>query len=433
MSGRNSRPARVNTGSANGDAAAACPVCQADFERLTRLKPPVVQDDWPAVSVVDLFCGFGGMTVGLLEAAADAKRRLMIPLAMDESSVAADAYLRNFPQAGIKPAKVESLIDGDLDAPLTTRERRLRKRVGHVSILVGGPPCQGHSDLNNKTRRNDPRNLLYARMARAARVLRPEVVIIENVPQVAHDYGQVVDITRDALEALEYGVHALTFDLRKVGVPQRRKRHLVLAVRDTFPSPEGILSELACGCSTDHRTVGWAISDLEDIEPVNGFDEASVPSEENRKRIDKLFDRGLHDLENADRPSCHRDKDHTYRSMYGRLWWNQPAQTITTGFGSMGQGRYVHPTRRRTLTPHEAARLQTIPDYVQLGVDEKRGAWAQMIGNAVPPFLTRALGQRLIPHLSLAEPQDQEVEVAKTGKSQSNGKVAATVRPKVPS
>jgi DNA (cytosine-5)-methyltransferase 1 len=85
--------------------------------------------------------------------------------------------------------------------------------------------------------------------------------------------------------------------------------------------------------------------------------------------------------------------------MYGRLWWDQPAQTITTGFGSMGQGRYVHPTRRRTITPHEAARLQTIPDYVQLGVDEQRGAWAQMIGNAVPPFLTRALGRALIGYL----------------------------------
>jgi DNA (cytosine-5)-methyltransferase 1 len=71
----------------------------------------------------------------------------------------------------------------------------------------------------------------------------------------------------------------------------------------------------------------------------------------------------------------------------------------------MGQGRYVHPTQRRTITPHEAARLQTIPDYVQLGIDEQRGAWAQMIGNAVPPFLTRALGRALLPHLTtLPEP-----------------------------
>lgn len=430
MSGGNGRHAGPGTARRNGNVPAACAVCDADFQRLARRKPPRVEDDWPAVSVVDLFCGFGGMTIGLLEALAEAERRMTIPLAMDENSVAADAYLRNFPDAAVKTAKVEALIDGDLVAPLTSREQRLRKRIGHVSILVGGPPCQGHSDLNNKTRRNDPRNLLYARMARAARVLRPEIVIIENVPQVAHDRGQVVAITSEALEALNYRVHALTLDLRKVGVPQRRKRHLVLAVPATFPSPRAILDELESGCSMDHRTVGWAISDLEDIEPLTGFDRASVPSEENRKRIEKLFDQGIYNLDNADRPSCHRDKEHTYRSMYGRLWWNQPAQTITTGFGSMGQGRYVHPTRHRTLTPHEAARIQTIPDYyVQLGVDEKRGAWAQMIGNAVPPFLTRALAQRLIPYLMPVQAPDSGVEVAKDGRTVrgSNGKVLASV------
>ncbi len=141
-----------------------------------------------------------------------------------------------------------------------------------------------------------------------------------------------------------------------------------------MPSPQEILGGLGGGCAGHIRTVEWAIGDLEDVEPVAAFDRPSTPSPENRERIDKLFDEDIHDLDNDDRPPCHRDKKHTYRSMYGRLWWDQPAQTITTGFGSMGQGRYVHPTRRRTITPHEAARLQTIPDYVQLGLEAKRGA-----------------------------------------------------------
>ena len=112
--------------------------------------------------------------------------------------------------------------------------------------------------------------------------------------------------------------------------------------------------------------------------------------------------------------------------MYGRLWWDQPAQTITTGFGSMGQGRYVHPTRRRTITPHEAARLQTIPDYVQLGVDEQRSAWADMIGNAVPPFLTRALGRTLLPHLT---PLEEPVACELVARSASlNGRPARASR-----
>lgn len=397
MSGRNER---VPVRTPHEQDSSACPSCRRDLRRLQRRKPPAFQKAWPALSVVDLFCGCGGMTIGLLEAAAEAHRRLQVPLALDDDAVAADTFLRNFPASGLEHAKVESLVDGDLGASLTPLERRLRQRVGPVSILVGGPPCQGHSDLNNRTRRNDPRNRLYARMARAAEVLCPQVLIVENVPQVANDHGRVVQVTREALAAAGYRVHASILDLQKVGVPQRRRRHVLLAVRGSLPAPKEILDEVAAACTCQPRTVGWAIDDLEDIEPLTAFDGAGVPSDQNRERIDKLFDGGVHDLDNEHRPPCHRDKEHTYRSMYGRLYWNEPAQTITTGFGSMGQGRYVHPTRRRTITPHEAARLQTIPDYVQLGVDEQRGPWAQMIGNAVPPFLTRALGRALVSHLT---------------------------------
>jgi DNA (cytosine-5)-methyltransferase 1 len=88
--------------------------------------------------------------------------------------------------------------------------------------------------------------------------------------------------------------------------------------------------------------------------------------------------------------------------MYGQLKWDEPAQTITTGFGSMGQGRYVHPSRPRTLTPHEAARLQFFPDWFDFtagGTQMRRGVWATMIGNAVPPKLTMELGRILLPQL----------------------------------
>ena len=80
--------------------------------------------------------------------------------------------------------------------------------------------------------------------------------------------------------------------------------------------------------------------------------------------------------------------------MYGRLQWHKPAQTITTGFGSMGQGRYVHPSQHRTFTPHQGRRLQTFPDWFDFG-SNGRSALARMIGNAVPPVLGAALGARL--------------------------------------
>lgn len=82
--------------------------------------------------------------------------------------------------------------------------------------------------------------------------------------------------------------------------------------------------------------------------------------------------------------------------MYGRLRWDAPAQTITTGFGSMGQGRFVHPEQRRTITPHEAARLQGSPISWTFDRPSAQASVARLIGNAVPPFVTLALGEVLM-------------------------------------
>lgn len=126
------------------------------------------------------------------------------------------------------------------------------------------------------------------------------------------------------------------------------------------------------------------------------FDSASRPNEVNAGRIAWLFSRGKYDLPNDRRPKCHQSGDHSYRSMYGRLRWDAPAQTVTSGFGSMGQGRYVHPKKRRTLTPHEAARLQCLPDFMAFEGVTRRTALAEMIGNVAPPLLAVALVEALV-------------------------------------
>jgi DNA (cytosine-5)-methyltransferase 1 len=324
-------------------------------------------------------------------------------MAIEREDVPARTYTANLGDV-VQQADIETLFDGDLGDALTPAERRLRKKVGETQLGLAGPPCQGHSDLNNHTRRADPRNGLYAKVARAAAVLEPNVLCIENVPTVRNDHGGVLETTKSELERLGYAVHDEFIDLSLIGVPQRRRRHILLACEPAFGDPKTLLTRLMSHPCRDHlpRDVRWAIEDIKDLRSDAIYDSASVASDENRRRIAYLFERGRYNLPNSLRPKCHRDYEHTYNSMYGRLHWNKPAQTITSGYGSMGQGRYVHPGRRRTLTPHEAARLQTIPDWFSFREAPTRTALARMIGNAVPPLLGLEIGRLVLPRFITA-------------------------------
>jgi DNA (cytosine-5)-methyltransferase 1 len=142
--------------------------------------------------------------------------------------------------------------------------------------------------------------------------------------------------------------------------------------------------------------VASVLGDLLDIEPGSEFDKPSSISAANAKRIEYLFRFDRHDLPDSRRPKCHRLKSHTYRSVYGRMFWDRPAQTVTSGFTCMGQGRFVHPKRKRTLTPHEAARLQFLPDFFRFDGELPRTALAEMIANAVPPKLTYVVTLELL-------------------------------------
>lgn len=141
-----------------------------------------------AVRVVDLFAGCGGITLGLAQAAEAEGRSIEIALAVDFEHLATAVYRRNFPFAErVDTMDVSLLFDGGLGSKKTFAEQRLADSVGSIDVLVGGPPCQGHSNLNNHTRRVDSKNALYLRMVRAAEVLRPRLLVIENVPSVVRD------------------------------------------------------------------------------------------------------------------------------------------------------------------------------------------------------------------------------------------------------
>jgi DNA (cytosine-5)-methyltransferase 1 len=335
------------------------------------------------VRAADLFSGCGGLSLGTREACTALGRQFKSVLAIDEDLSSLEVYKRNFsPTLPIKE-NIWSVLSGEIGARLQKEEKALLKKIGAVDICLAGPPCQGHSDLNNHTRRKDKRNHLYERVARFAEIAAPSHLIIENVPNVINAKERALDKTIARLEKLGYKVDTNVVHLADLGVPQRRKRDVLVASSKRL-SIEDIINRHKV--STE-RTLRWAIADLARRAPGSLLDTPSKLHLDNVERIEYLMKHDEYDLPNDLRPICHQD-DHSYVSMYGRLRYDEPAQTITSGFGSPGQGRYIHPTCGRTLTPHEAARLQFFPDTFDFSPVGLRTSLANMIGNAVPILLS---------------------------------------------
>lgn len=341
--------------------------------------------------VADLFCGCGGLTLGVFEAARALGYSIKSVCAADTNKSALETYTNNFPSEFPLSAPIETAINGGIGSRSTRSEKDFLTRVGRIDLLVGGPPCQGHSDLNNHTRRSDPRNALVLRIARLAEISRPVSVIIENVQGIRHDKSASLEQARELLVRLGYKVDEGLIEATSIGVPQRRRRYVLVASLNHQPN----LSNTTSIFSKPTRSVQWACDDLMDYQGESDFDTSAKHSPINQERIRYLFDNGLYELPDEMRPNCHKLKAHSYKSVYGRMKWDAPAPTITTGFGSTGQGRFVHPLRMRTLTPHEAARIQFFPDFFKFARDGRRNL-QELIGNAVPSKLAYALALPLI-------------------------------------
>ena len=376
-----------------------CGICESDISTLKSTIVPKGDTSWSNLTIADLFSGCGGLSLGIQRAAHDFGYSLNVRLAVDSDQIAMSVYRKLFPTAISICKPLEQILDGDIGSPHTVSEIEVARRIGRLDVLLGGPPCQGHSNLNNHSRRDDPRNGLYLRMARAAEVLCPTAIIVENVPTVTYDVRRVVHQTIERLDEIGYTIGQDVVDLSNLGVPQRRRRHVIVAIRDCDVDPQQLIENLKSPiCGHIPRDVRWAIGDLEDVYKSALFDSASNPYPVNQNRIDWLFENDEIDLPNDLRPPCHKSK-HSYTAMYGRMDWDSPAQTVTTGFNCMGQGRYVHPSQRRVITPHEAARLQMLPDFVDFSCVPARKHLAKLIGNAVPPPLSFAISKTLIPSL----------------------------------
>lgn len=368
---------------------------------VTRSKPlkPMFNSKSERFKIVDLFCGCGGLTAGLAEACLSKGVFPHISLAVDLDEDALEVYERNFKKYS------EHIVLGDVTSlfPVAEGEDLIKMDLDKVDILVAGPPCQGHSDLNNTTRRNDPRNELYLSCLQAIKVINPNFVLIENVPTVVHSREDVVNRTSKDLEGYGYEVRELIVDFTMLGLAQTRKRHVLLASRK-----KGILKEINFAGKEDSpaKLIDF-IGDLELKESsASPFHCSGKLSDKNKSRVDYLFDFDLFDLPDSQRPNCHKNGNHSYKSNYGRLSYDLPAQTITSGYGSIGQGRYIHPTQRRTITSNEAARIQGFPDDHTFSGIKSTTALRKMIANAVPPQFGYVLAKWLL-NLKTTQRYDQ--------------------------
>ncbi len=330
-------------------------------------------------TAIDLFAGAGGATQGL----ADAGFSVLAAVESDRS--AAESYHANHPRVRLVEDDIRN-VDPD----------RLRTELGlersGLTLLKACPPCQGYSSIG-KADPGDPRNDLVAEVWRFVRVFLPRVVILENVPGLRRDV-RLPRLIRQ-LRSVGYGVKTYVLDATAFGVPQRRRRLIVMAVRDgRRVLPDSLLELLPLWFAEGAlNTAGEALALASRVDPEH--DRLHRPRKNSPKvarRLRALPVGGTRfDLPDEHQLGCHSKlerRDAT--ASYSRVRSEAPAPTMTTRCTTAACGQFVHPTEPRAITLREAATIQTFPLTYQF-----RGGPGQVerqIGNAVPARMAQGLG-----------------------------------------
>lgn len=344
--------------------------------------------------IADLFCGPGGLSLGVSMAARALGLRVRHQLAVDIDREALRVCSANHrPKLSLHDSTASlvsySLTERgdvvDFGAEPIVRDERIEALRGQVDLMIAGPPCQGHSTANSKRRMFDPRNLLYLTVPALAVSLEVPHLIIENVPGVQASQQGVVQHTWKILESRGYRVNGAVINASEIGWAQNRRRYFLVASREY--EPLDLKKQVVKALAAPPMAISDLLSDLVDAPDDHFMTALPDLSKENLERIHLLHSNDWYDLPDQFRNKRAQEVGTSYRAVYGRMHWDRPAQTITTGFMTPGRGRYVHPLRERTLIPREAARLQGFPDsyiFDAYGQEPARTALAKWIGDAVP-------------------------------------------------
>ena len=340
------------------------------------------------VQVVDLFCGIGGLTRGLLDAGLNVVAGLDIDQTCQytyEHNNNVDYHIRNIRE--VTGDEINGLYDENV-----------------VKILVGCAPCQPFSQMRFKLRDANQRDEKYNLLLEFGRLInetRPTIISMENVPQIRETniYQQFLAILREN----GYHIDARVVYCPDYGIPQTRRRFVLVG---SLLGPINIID------ATHQREDVHVVDFIHDLPPIaaGGIDpddplhRSAVLSEKNLQRIRASVPGGTwRDWPEELRCACHRkDSGRTFSSVYGRMTWEQIGPTITTQFFSYGTGRFGHPEQDRALSLREGALLQTFPldyDFINPNRPFKFSDIARHIGNAVPVRLGEIIGASINNHL----------------------------------
>lgn len=332
------------------------------------------------LGAIDAFCGAGGFSLGLIEAG------WRVLGAFDNDPLAVETYRSNIGDhvhlMNANNLTVHELLD------------RCGIEQGDISLIAGGPPCQGFS-LQGPGLKRDPRNALVLRFVDLVLGLTPPAFLMENVPAIGSVRGK--SLLRHLVSRTEnrgYRIFVETLDAVDYGLAQVRRRTFVVGLLDfddfVWPMPR----------TGPPTTVREAFRGLPSP-PLDGSPHPTVPNHYRERKLSaRNIERIKHVPEGGGREhlpphlrlNCHAN-GHRHLDTYGRMAWDAPAPTITARFDSFTRGRFGHPEEHRSVTLREGARLQGFPDdFVFLG---SREDGARLIGNAVPPPLAAAIGDAI--------------------------------------
>ena len=357
-----------------------------------RGKPRRTQSD---IACVDLFCGAGGLTRGLIDAG------INVVAGVDLDGACKHPYESNNGSA------FHSLDVSNL------RGAALASWFGDASVrvLAGCAPCQPFSSYSQRYDTvGTERWGLLNHFARLVREVRPDIVTMENVPTVTKH--SVFEEFVKTLTGQGYSVWFKVIDCAEYGLPQRRRRTILLASRF------GKL-ELRAPESLSQKTVADVLKRLPQLR--HGGSDACDPLHTASRLSDLNYERirvskpggSWRDWPKQLIAECHRKKSgKSYPGVYGRMRWDEPSPTLTTKFYGFGNGRFGHPSQARGLSLREGAILQGFPEDYSFVPDGERvqfKALGRLIGNAVPVDLGRVIGQTIVEHVKchVSSPKDQ--------------------------